>query len=112
KTILIDSRSPERYAGEVEPLYDKSGHIPGAENYFWKDVLDEDGAWKSTAVLTSHFKTLDKADEIMVSCGSGISACPNIVASKRAGCEDVDLWPRSYSDSISYDENPVESGEN
>ncbi|HLR22216.1 MAG TPA: sulfurtransferase [Pseudogracilibacillus sp.] len=111
KTILIDSRSPERYAGEVEPLYDKSGHIPGAENYFWKDVLDEDGAWKSKAALTSHFKTLDKADEIIVSCGSGISACPNIVALKRAGFENVKLYPGSYSDWISYDDNPVESGE-
>src|SRR5699024_8046241 len=89
KTILIASRSPARYAGEVEPLYDKSGHIPGAENSFWKDVLDEDGGWKSKAVLTAHFKTEDNAAEITATLRSGISACPNIVALKRPGVENV-----------------------
>src|SRR5699024_9019352 len=112
KTILIDSRSPERYAGEVEPLYDKSGHIPGAENYFWKDVLDEDGAWKSKAALTSHFKTLAKAYEIIVSCGSGHSAVQNIDAEERIVFENGKLYRGSDTDWLSYDANLAESGEN
>src|SRR5699024_5168666 len=83
KTILIDSRAKARYLGETEPLYKKAGHIPGAKNYFWKDVLQEDGSWKSNEQLADHFAHLDKNDDIIVSCGSGISACPNYIALKK-----------------------------
>src|SRR5690625_4835394 len=106
--ILIDSRSRERYLGKTEPLYAKAGHIPGATNYFWKDVLDENGLWKSDKELTAHFKALSKNDEIIVSCGSGVSACPNVLALKMAGYENVKLYPGSFSDWISYEENKVE----
>lgn len=108
--VLLDSRAPARYAGKTEPLYDKAGHIPGAENYFWKDVLEAEGIWKNKTGLAEHFNDLKKADEIIVSCGSGISACPNIVALKRAGFKNIKLYPGSYSDWISYEDNTVESG--
>lgn len=84
-TIVIDSRAAVRYSGEVEPMYDKRGHIPGAENYFFKDVLDESGKYKSAAALAGHFSGLDKNAEIIVSCGSGVSACPNVIGLKTAG---------------------------
>src|SRR5699024_1225133 len=74
KTVLIDSRAYERYIGKTEPLYKKAGHIPGAVNYFWQDVLDKDGQWKSREQLKKHFSDLKEAEEIVVSCGSGISA--------------------------------------
>jgi thiosulfate/3-mercaptopyruvate sulfurtransferase len=108
-SILIDSRSNERYLGKVEPLYKKAGHIPGAKNYFWMDVLNEDGSWKNSEELKQHFSKLDKESNIIVSCGSGVSACPNIIALKMAGFEQVKLYPGSFSDWISYDENRVET---
>lgn len=105
--ILIDSRSKERYLGKTEPLYMKAGHIPGAKNFFWQDVLNGDGLWKKEAALENHFASLPKDQEIIVSCGSGVSACPNVLALKTAGYEHVKLYPGSYSDWISYEENKV-----
>lgn len=107
-TVLIDSRSNDRYLGKSEPMYKKAGHIPGAVNYFWKDVLGENGKWKDTDELARHFENLNKDDPIIVSCGSGVSACPNVVALKSAGFTNVKLYPGSYSDWISYDENTTE----
>ncbi|GAA0492994.1 sulfurtransferase [Salinibacillus aidingensis] len=107
--ILIDSRSKDRYLGKNEPLYKKAGHIPGAINYFYKDVLSEDGRWKDPDDLSQHFASLPKDKEIMVSCGSGVSATPNIMALKMAGFHNVKLYPGSFSDWISYDENEVET---
>src|SRR5699024_8903561 len=91
--VLIDSRSKDRYLGKTEPLYGRAGHIPGAKNYFWKDVLDAEGNWKDNEELERHFSDLSKSDEIIVSCGSGVSACPNILALKRAGFTNVKLYP-------------------
>lgn len=111
RTVLIDSRSFERYIGKVEPLYRKAGHIPGATNYFWKDVLTENQTMKDKQSLQHHFQALNQAEEIIVSCGSGISACPNILALKKAGFKNVKLYPGSFSDWISYDDNEVDQGE-
>jgi thiosulfate/3-mercaptopyruvate sulfurtransferase len=109
--ILIDSRAKDRYLGKTEPMYAKAGHIPGAKNYFWQDVLNKDGLWKKEDALASHFASLPKDQEIIVSCGSGVSACPNVLALKTAGYENVKLYPGSYSDWISYEENKVEKRE-
>ena len=108
---LIDSRSKERYLGKTEPLYGKAGHIPGAKHFFWKDIFNEKGKWKKADELKSHFEAFDKDEEIIVSCGSGISACPNVLALKLAGYENVKLYPGSFSDWISYEENEVETKE-
>lgn len=110
-TVIIDSRTKERYLGDYEPLYSKAGHIPGAKNYPWQAVLSEDGKWLKGKALQKHFSDLDKDDEIIVSCGSGVSACVNILALKAAGYENVRLYPGSFSDWISYDENEIEIGE-
>ncbi|GLO64863.1 sulfurtransferase [Oceanobacillus kimchii] len=111
-TILIDSRSYSRYLGDEEPLYRRAGHIPGAVNYFWKDVLTKDGRrWKDKEQLETLFANLSKDDEIIVSCGSGVSACPNILALETAGFHNVKLYPGSFSDWISYDDNDVKVGE-
>lgn len=109
--VLIDSRAKDRYLGKTEPRYKKAGHIPGATNFFWKDVLKENGEWKSNDELEDHFSDLSKDKEIIVSCGSGVSACPNVIALKAAGFNNVKLYPGSFSDWISYDENKVEKGE-
>ncbi len=111
EAVLIDSRAFERYLGNVEPMYGKAGHIPGAKNYFWQDVLKDDGSWKGKEELQDHFCALDRNEEIIVSCGSGVSACPNIIGLKKAGFTNVKLYPGSFSDWISYKENAVETKE-
>ncbi|RKQ33197.1 sulfurtransferase [Oceanobacillus halophilus] len=109
--ILIDSRARDRYLGIKEPLYSKAGHIPGAKNFFWQDVFNEDGTWKTINQLQEHFSSLEKDEEIIVSCGSGVSACPNILALKSLGYKNIKLYPGSFSDWISYDENDIELDE-
>lgn len=111
QALLIDSRAKERYFGKTEPLYGKSGHIPGAKNFFWKDVLTSDGNWKKKEELEENFSSLPKDKEIIVSCGSGVSACPNILALKSLGYSNVKLYPGSFSDWISYEDNKVETKE-
>lgn len=110
-TILIDSRAFERYIGEQEPLYNKKGHIPGAKHYYWLDLYDEAGDWKSKEALANHFAGLEDAKEVIVSCGSGISATPNILALEMLGFDHVKLYPGSFSDWISYEANEVETKE-
>lgn len=105
--VLIDSREPRRYAGVEEPLDIKAGHIPGAVNYFWKGVLDDSGQWKSAEALREHFSGIPQDTEIIVYCGSGVTACPNVLALEEAGYSNVKLYAGSWSDWISYPENPV-----
>ncbi|OKP94115.1 sulfurtransferase [Paenibacillus sp. P32E] len=108
--VLIDSRANDRYHGKNETLDNKAGHIPGAVNFFWKDTQNEDGSYKSTEQLQEHFAELDKDAEIIVYCGSGVTACPNVLALEKAGYRKVRLYAGSWSDWISYEENPVATG--
>jgi thiosulfate/3-mercaptopyruvate sulfurtransferase len=110
-TILIDSRENPRYLGEFEPIDAVAGHIPGAKNYFWKDVLNEAGSWKEREALITHFSTIPLDKEIIVYCGSGVSACPNILALKEVGYSNVKLYAGSWSDWISYPDNPIAIGD-
>ncbi|WP_405112364.1 sulfurtransferase [Paenibacillus sp. FSL K6-1217] len=109
--IVIDSRANDRYRGMNETLDPVGGHIPGAVNYFWKDTQNADGSFKSAAELAEHFARLDKDREIIVYCGSGVTACPNVLALERAGFKNVRLYAGSWSDWISYEENPVATGD-
>ncbi|HHW38585.1 MAG TPA: sulfurtransferase [Bacillales bacterium] len=110
KAHLIDSRAKDRFAGENETIDKKAGHIPGAVNYFWKDVIDEQNEWKSLAELKEQFKKLNSGDQIIVYCGSGVSACPNIMVLNELGFNNVKLYMGSWSDWITYDENPIAVG--
>lgn len=108
---LIDSREAPRYRGEVEPLDKAAGHIPGAINRFWKDGLADNGSWKDAAAQTERFADLDSDGELVVYCGSGVTATPNIIALQEAGFSKVRLYAGSWSDWISYPENPVAVGD-
>ncbi|MFD2617140.1 sulfurtransferase [Terrilactibacillus laevilacticus] len=110
-TILIDSRAPERFSGKVETVDKKSGHIPGAVNWFWKDNRSEQGKWKTAEELKSRFEPLKQKDQIVVYCGSGVTACGNIIAMKEAGLKNIKLYSGSWSDWISYENNPIETEE-
>ncbi|WP_203361948.1 sulfurtransferase [Bacillus sp. REN10] len=106
-SVLIDSRAPERYNGEVEPLDRVPGHIPTAVNYFFQDGLQGTN-WKEQQQQITRFRELDANKSIIVYCGSGVSATPNIIALKEAGFRDVKLYAGSYSDWSSYEDLPVE----
>ncbi|MGC8230428.1 sulfurtransferase [Pseudobacillus badius] len=106
-TVLIDSRAPERYAGKVEPLDRVAGHIPTAVNFFFQEGLRH-SFWKSAEEQKARFKQLDPSQPVIVYCGSGVSATPNIIALKQADFAHVRLYAGSYSDWSSYEELPVE----
>ncbi|PSN12719.1 sulfurtransferase [filamentous cyanobacterium CCT1] len=102
ETVLIDSRSPERYRGEVEPIDPVAGSIPGAVNYFWQDVSDQKGQMKAPPELAQHWASLDGANEVIVYCGSGVTACVNLLAQTLAGQPMARLYPGGWSDWCSY----------
>lgn len=100
--LLIDSRSPERYRGETEPIDPVAGTIPGSENYFWKAVADDAGQMRSLAELVQHWQALDQADEVIVYCGSGVTACVNLLSLAIAGKPQGKLYVGGWSDWCSY----------
>ncbi|PGS48954.1 sulfurtransferase [Bacillus sp. AFS041924] len=104
---LIDSRENIRYIGEFEPIDRIAGHIPGAKNSFWKDVLTESGEFKTTEELQALFSPYNKGDETVVYCGSGVTGCVNYLGLIEAGYTNVKLYPGSFSDWISYEDNVV-----
>jgi thiosulfate/3-mercaptopyruvate sulfurtransferase len=110
-TVLIDSREAPRYRGEVEPLDPAAGHIPGAINRFWNEGKRADGTWKSPEEQAERFAGLSKDDEIIVYCGSGVTATPNVFALQEAGFRNVKLYAGSWSDWSSDSGNPVAVGE-
>ncbi|WP_346780530.1 sulfurtransferase [Paenibacillus sp. PastF-1] len=109
--ILIDSRAGDRFQGQNETMDKKAGHIPGALNYFWKNTQNADGSYKSADELQEHFTGLEKDREIIVYCGSGVTACPNVLALEKAGYKKVRLYAGSWSDWISYEGNAIATSE-
>lgn len=107
---LFDARAPERYRGESEPLDKKAGHIPGAINKPFSGNL-ENGLFKSPEALRSRFAEAEDADEVILYCGSGVSAAHNALALSEAGLEGAKLYVGSWSDWSSHDENPVATGD-
>lgn len=99
-SLLIDSRSEERYLGKKEPKYKQAGHIPNAVNYESKAVFTENGTWRSAEELKAHYKDLEKQEEVIVSCGSGGSACLNLVGLKIAGIKNVKMYSGGFSEWI------------
>jgi len=108
---LIDSRAPERYRGEVEPLDPVAGHIPGAGNLPWTENVDERGKLKPVPALAERLGGL-RGDEKppVVYCGSGVTACVNLLAMEEAGIRGAVLYLGGWSDWCSYAENPVARG--
>ena len=107
--VLIDSRAPERYRGELEPLDPKAGHIPGAVNVNWAGGV-QGGQWLEGAAQRERFAQVADADEIIVYCGSGVSAAGNLLALELAGVKDAKLYAGSWSDWVSDPERPVATG--
>jgi len=121
RTRLIDARAGERFRGEVEPLDAAAGHIPGALNRFFKNNLDASGRFKPAAVLRAEFAALvglgagDALDgapppPVVHSCGSGVTACHNLLAMTHAGLPGSVLYPGSWSEWSADPARPIARG--
>jgi thiosulfate/3-mercaptopyruvate sulfurtransferase len=110
---LVDARAAERYRGDVEPLDKVAGHIPGAVNHFFRRNLAEDGTFRTPEALRASLRESIgdiPADRIVCYCGSGVSACCNLLALEHAGLTGAKLYPGSWSEWSSDSQRPVERG--
>ncbi|KQR15545.1 sulfurtransferase [Deinococcus sp. Leaf326] len=111
-TLLLDSRAPERYRGEREPIDAHAGHIPGAVNRDWSGALNAYGHWRDVEAQAAR---LDAGQSPTITyCGSGVSAAPNLLARELAGVPlgpDNRLYAGSWSDWISDSARPVATGD-
>lgn len=109
--LLIDARSGERYRGEVEPIDSKAGHIPGAVNVPFTENL-EGGVFKPAEVLRARYEQagVGTTDETILYCGSGVTACHDLLALSVAGYDDVKLYPGSWSDWCNDQSLPIAVG--
>ena len=108
---LVDARAPERYRGEVEPLDKLPGHIPGAANHFFQTNVDGNGVFLTPEALrTGHAAALAgvTADHVVAYCGSGVTACHNLLAMEHAGLGGAKLYPGSWSEWSADPKRPVE----
>lgn len=99
--LLIDSRDGARYRGESEPIDAGAGHIPGALNHFFAENLDDQGKLLSPGQLKQQFESLignRPLEEVVVYCGSGVSACQNLIALEHAGLSGAKLYVGSWSE--------------
>lgn len=111
--LLVDSRDPARYRGEFEPLDPAAGHIPGALNRFWKMNLTDGDRFKKPRELQQEFDDLyahGRAEEAVFYCGSGVTACHNILAAVHAGLPQPRLYPGSWSEWCADSARPVATG--
>ena len=104
--VLVDSREARRYQGLEEPIDPIAGHIPGAVNHPWQGVTTESGEIRSLEEQRAHLGDLMEAKELVVYCGSGVTACVNLFSLALAGKEDATLYPGSWSDWCSYLSSP------
>jgi thiosulfate/3-mercaptopyruvate sulfurtransferase len=112
-SMLLDARSAERFRGEVEPIDPVAGHIPGAFNRFHKANLDPSGSFKPASVLRDEFGVLlggRAPGAVIHSCGSGVTACHNLLAMEHAGLAGSLLYPGSWSEWSSDPARPVARG--
>ena len=112
---LLDARAPERFAGEVEPLDPVAGHIPGAGNLPFTGNLAADGRFLPAQDLKQRLQAALNAvpaDRSIMMCGSGVTACHNLLALEVAGLKGARLFPGSWSEWIRDPSRPVASGLN
>jgi thiosulfate/3-mercaptopyruvate sulfurtransferase len=110
---LIDARSGERFRGEAEPIDPVAGHIPGARSRFHKENLGADGRFKPAARLREEFSALigvQPPGAVVHQCGSGVTACHNLLAMEHAGLAGSMLYPGSWSEWSSDPARPIAAG--
>lgn len=111
--FLLDARAPNRYRGENETLDPVAGHIPGAANRFFQSNLDAEGKFKQAAALKKEFGDVigsNAPGQVTHYCGSGVTACHNLLAMEHAGLPGTPLFVGSWSEWSSDPSRPVETG--
>jgi thiosulfate/3-mercaptopyruvate sulfurtransferase len=109
---VVDARAPERFRGEVEPIDPVAGHIPGAVNHFFGRNL-VDGRFRTPEALREGFRDSlgsVRGDQVVCYCGSGVTACHNVLALEHAGLPGARLYPGSWSEWVSDPTRPIERG--
>jgi thiosulfate/3-mercaptopyruvate sulfurtransferase len=110
---VVDSRESRRFTGEEETIDPVAGHIPGAVNRPFGDNLRADGKWRSPEELRTRFQSLPEqcqGHDIAFYCGSGVTACHNILAYKHAGLGDARLYAGSWSEWITNPSRVIATG--
>ena len=113
RLLLLDARTGERYRGEAEPIDPVAGHIPGAVNLPLQENLNDDGHFKSPAALRSLYEKVlagHPPDDTAVMCGSGVTACHNLLAMEVADLTGGRLYAGSWSEWIRDPSHPVATG--
>jgi len=111
--LVLDARAPERYRGEVEPIDPIAGHIPSAVNRFFKANLNPDLTMRPTTELRREFEALlgdRRPEEVAHQCGSGVTACANLLAMELAGLKGSRLHAGSWSEWIADPSRPIARG--
>jgi len=110
--VLADARAPERFTGEIEPIDNVAGHIPGSVSYPYNLNLNPVGTFKSVDEIRSDLKTLigsHQPENLVHMCGSGVTACNNLFAAELAGLTGSRLYVGSWSEWIQDPSRPVGS---
>ncbi|WP_343655371.1 sulfurtransferase [Cupriavidus sp.] len=111
--LVVDARAADRFRGENETLDPVGGHIPGAANRFFKDNLTGDGRFKPADQLRAEFGQVfggKTAADTVMQCGSGVTACHNLLALEVAGLTGAALYPGSWSEWCADPKRPVATG--
>jgi thiosulfate/3-mercaptopyruvate sulfurtransferase len=111
--LLVDARAPERFEGRAEPIDRAAGHIPGAANHFFKTNLADDGTMLPAEKVREAFDRMLKGrdpSEAVMYCGSGVTACQNLLAMEHAGLAGARLYPGSWSEWSADPARPTEKG--
>lgn len=111
--LVLDARSPERYRGEQEPIDRVAGRIPSARNRFFKDNLNPDLTMRPAAELRREFSAVlgeFRPEQVVHQCGSGVTACANLLAMEHAGLVGSKLYAGSWSEWIADPARPIERG--
>jgi thiosulfate/3-mercaptopyruvate sulfurtransferase len=111
--MLVDARADHRFRGENETLDKRAGHIPGARNHFFQQNLAADNTFKSRDELRDQWQAVlgdASADQAVMYCGSGVTACHNLLALEHAGLSGAKLYPGSWSEWSSDPARPIATG--
>ena len=110
---LVDARAPERFEGKNETLDKAAGHIPGAANYFFKQNFTAEGTIRPAEELRPALAAATAGkpmSEVVMYCGSGVTACQNLLALEHAGLPGARLYLGSWSEWSADPARPVETG--
>ncbi|HEY9379637.1 MAG TPA: rhodanese-like domain-containing protein, partial [Burkholderiales bacterium] len=114
EVCIIDARAPDRFRGENETLDPVGGHIPGARNRFFRNNLDANGRFKSAEALDREWRTAlgsTTSAQVVHQCGSGVTACHNVLAMEIAGLSGSRLYPGSWSEWCADASRPIAKGD-